>query len=911
MQNEIFYGIYFNDKSNINKNVLKDFSKDIDYLNRKNIRYHIPADIKETNINFNKLLLLNEKKYMLEVEINLSNKKLVYRIQHQQYECIEDIVNKYKVLPKLFIENININKYANQLADIGLNKDKIYIKEKEKINKIVNSKFNVLYGLDSIYEPYTGAVYFNDNEWCKISDNNTIKKLFEKKDNESYKYMLALDDGNILRGADIYYFFSSDVNKYIGPTKKQINKWTENCKSFLNDTLNALQNFKINNNYDLRLLLAIIDNIRNLVLLLTNVRILTLYHLDSFIITVDEMKKDNYLSTLISLIDKYQELILDICLNKKDDADFISPIYDMCVSLHSIIIEIVDEVYTISNQYTINKCFNPLREIDNYFENYIVMNYSSNYIHNERLSLIGILYGGLELPFILKKCIKDKCNISLVYQNKGMYLDRQNSAKNVCTFRIKNIGNYDYTKSNNYLLDDNIMSGMTSQHIINELFGINCEINGQIVVRHANINRLPQIKFFDCAIDLNFVDNFYIGMLTNTPYSKIKFGTNYDNMFVNELNIFSVMTEVFLKALYINNSFIRNSEVDIFRGYSTGRLSADDIVQYNNEYYKKIMNENKYLYTNNILENILNLSNVELQERWLCGLNLKEFINCLNSKQKTIITMGIGINGTPHIGTLSQILKCIRLQEAGFKVQIVLGDLDVYNARAQEIEEINKLTAKYKNFIISLGFDINKGIIRSQYNSDSVAKTACLIAPFIEDEEFEQLEEDIYVLYKNEKKYSGMTFSVKESILLMFADFLDLGISKGYKNIMILSGIDEHIYTKKALEIAKRMNLDINISGLFSKIIKAINDYPKMSKSLKGSSIDLNISKNKLKDIILNNKDNNFIYDLMLNSTKYNINKLLELKKLSQTQTKDWEIAKEKYIEDFIKICKEWRKNEK
>ena len=72
------------------------------------------------------------------------------------------------------------------------------------------------------------------------------------------------------------------------------------------------------------------------------------------------------------------------------------------------------------------------------------------------------------------------------------------------------------------------------------------------------------------ALNLNLVDKFIFGMITDTPYSKIKRNSNLNNMFVNELNIFSVMTEIFLKALYCNNSFIKDSQVDIFKGYSEG-----------------------------------------------------------------------------------------------------------------------------------------------------------------------------------------------------------------------------------------------------------------------------------------------------------------------------------------------------
>ena len=93
-----------------------------------------------------------------------------------------------------------------------------------------------------------------------------------------------------------------------------------------------------------------------------------------------------------------------------------------------------------------------------------------------------------------------------------------------------------------------------------------------MVIRHPNLNRLPQLKHFNVGLNLDLVDNsFILGMITPTPYTKIKESTNYNNMFVNELNIFSVMTEIFLKALYCNNSFIKDSQVDIFKGYSEGK----------------------------------------------------------------------------------------------------------------------------------------------------------------------------------------------------------------------------------------------------------------------------------------------------------------------------------------------------
>ena len=152
-----------------------------------------------------------------------------------------------------------------------------------------------------------------------------------------------------------------------------------------------------------------------------------------------------------------------------------------------------------------------------------------------------------------------------------MYLDRKKKKKNIIVINLKEYG-FLHKENDTYLIDDNMMSGVTMQFAYNQLYlnGIN-NIKGIFVVRHPNINRIAQLEYFDTALNLNLVDNYIDGMLTDTPYTKIKRGTNYNSMFVNELNIFSIMTEIFLKALYCNNSFIKDSQVDIFLGYSEGK----------------------------------------------------------------------------------------------------------------------------------------------------------------------------------------------------------------------------------------------------------------------------------------------------------------------------------------------------
>ena len=324
-------------------------------------------------------------------------------------------------------------------------------------------------------------------------------------------------------------------------------------------------------------------------------------------------------------------------------------------------------------------------------------------------------------------------------------------------------------------------------------------------------------------------------------------------------------------------------------------------MKYDNKYYNDIICKNKYSYTKDS-----NL-NLEFTRRWICSYNLDAFMNGFKNKEKCLIIMGIGINGTPHLGTLSQLINAIYLQKQGYRVQIILGDLDVYGARSLELREINKLVKKYKKFIINLGFDIKKGILRTQYESNNVLKTQYLISNKIKDEDFYEIEEDINQIYKEEKVYKGMNFNVKQSIALMFADFLHPIINDGYSHVLITSGIDEHGYVWKANEILSRLDTTGTVSGIFTDILPGLNKYPKMSKSLKTSTIDLDMNKNDIKKIIMNDELDSLAIRLIDKVSFYDADKINKIKENYNNGGIDWINDKLEYVDVLYNICKKWR----
>jgi len=380
-----------------------------------------------------------------------------------------------------------------------------------------------------------------------------------------------MDTGIILRGYKIYYYFSTHVSRFEKPNKIQIEKWFQNVITFLNDLNYAMEGYKIYSNYDRRLLLGVIDNLRNIILLMANTEMMILsdngndflYH-ESF--------ENRAINTYFVLINDYQKIIHGICFGKIKDDNSLVTIKKIVTTLKRAIPETFENLKNITDSFVLGKCFNPLREIDNYIENYIVCEYIVNKknLKNQSFNIVSVLYGGLELPFIVKNICNSDINISFLFQNHGMYLDRQQKNIEIIDSNIKEFGKTNRNLTT-FIIDDNMMSGKTMQFAFNKLFVNNYKINGIFVIRHPNLNRIAQLENFDIAMNLDLTDKFVYGMITDTPYTKIKRNTNFNNMFVNELNIFSIMTEVFLKALYCNNSFIKDSQVDIFAGYSEGQ----------------------------------------------------------------------------------------------------------------------------------------------------------------------------------------------------------------------------------------------------------------------------------------------------------------------------------------------------
>lgn len=331
-------------------------------------------------------------------------------------------------------------------------------------------------------------------------------------------------------------------------------------------------------------------------------------------------------------------------------------------------------------------------------------------------------------------------------------------------------------------------------------------------------------------------------------------------------------------------------------------------MEFNESYYKKIILENNYnpIDFSSFENDLLGISKQQMKSKWLCHSGLDN----IKSTNDTIITTGVGISGPPHMGTLSQIMRIIFLQKNGFNTQIVLGDLDSYNARNKTLSYVSNLSDQYYEFILKLGYDPNKGIIRKQNDNFEINYFSYLLSKYLTDEDFYATKEDLCELYQKEKIYTGITFPIKQSILLMISDFLCLG--QKYNNIVVMLGLEEHKYVLLARKLRDRINANCNIYSLYSRIIKGFNGYPKMSKSIKKSNINVDMSYNDVRKMIISENDDykspldSVIFQMMTSVSDYSSDELNDIYSHCLCKDKGWMDYKENYALKLSEYLIKW-----
>lgn len=290
----------------------------------------------------------------------------------------------------------------------------------------------------------------------------------------------------------------------------------------------------------------------------------------------------------------------------------------------------------------------------------------------------------------------------------------------------------------------------------------------------------------------------------------------------------------------------------------------------------------------------------------------------------TIVTTGVGMTGPPHLGTLGQILTAIELQDLGIDVQFVLADLEVYHGGA-DLESVTALADRYRDFISELGFDADRGYLRTQEESVDVMHTAQLLAryfdsedgayfPDLEPTEWEQAVSDAYDGIDPEDDITGPTSEAASthSIVLHLTDFVHPLVKLDYEQVVVMLGIDEHGLTVGTRNFLEDTNVDGTVAGLHTRMIPGTGKYPKMSKSLPDSVIDVTMDRETIRRRIVEFDDEyerpseSSVFQMMALASTYSPQKLEAMRDRCAEGGETWEHARSEYAEHVADLAEKW-----
>lgn len=486
------------------------------------------------------------------------------------------LIKRAKILPTICLEKIEKDIYKYHFSriekDIVVGRKNIL----KKYNNIVSSNFYNCNCIDDLFDKRSGSIMIPLYE-MEIISNSPLKELWLSSVNEKLNYSLKDDSNYLLRGSRTYYYFLAhrkSINEVDITSKNDVIKWYNNYIRFLVDAVSAIDNTKnLDDSSNKKLLLGILDNCRNINLLLINHYLVMNYPESNVLLDISNQKDTNILK-LYSTIMKIEKLICKICFERQ----FIinkNSIINCVKETQNILVSYLTMELKREEKDNYSKDYRAYREIDNFAENYIAVSlYRENCNDIEHVNACGLSYGGIELPMLSKIIDKNKIEKQLILKfNKEVSGYANKQLLDLRKFDIHAFGGLsgiDELKNSNIdLFDDNVLTGKTLQLAINSLYDYGITTKNVCIVRYPSINRTEQM-FLDnpSAVDYNLFFNYIYGLCFSSPYSlkdddwKKSDGT-ID--YTDSLGVFDLNRKKIIECLLKNHEYDSKSEVGEYK----------------------------------------------------------------------------------------------------------------------------------------------------------------------------------------------------------------------------------------------------------------------------------------------------------------------------------------------------------
>lgn len=491
-------------------------------------------------------------------------------------EATLKLVKSAKILPTVSLEKADKDTYKYNLAKVESNIVSVRQSLLKKYNNLISSNFNNCNGIDDLFDKESGSIIIPMYE-MELLQNSPLKDFWISSENGSLIYSLRDNNNYLLRGSKTYYYFISNrisINRKDITSKEDVISWYKNNEKFLNDSINViLSTENLNNQINKKLLLGVLDNCRNILLVLINHYLVSNYF-DKNILFDISLESENRNNKLYNTIMEIERLMSGICFESQYIVDKEKTI-EIINNTRKVLLNNMTQELEKDDEKDYSKNYRAYREIDNFAENYIAVSlYKEKCDNNRFANACGLSYGGIELPILAKIVDQNRIEKLLILKfNKEVSGYKNKQLLDLRKFNIKNfnglINSEFFENSNVDLFDDNILTGKTLQIAINALYDCNINVNNICIVRYPSINRIDQM-FLDnpSAVDYNLFFNYIYGLCFSSPYSWKD--NNWKNEkgetdYTDSLGVFDLNRKKIVECLIKNHDYKEESEVGEYR----------------------------------------------------------------------------------------------------------------------------------------------------------------------------------------------------------------------------------------------------------------------------------------------------------------------------------------------------------
>lgn len=488
-----------------------------------------------------------------------------------------ELIKSAKILPTVCLEKADKASYKLNFAiaeqNIVLGRKKLL----NKYNELINANFGENDGMDGLFDKASGSIIMPMYEWELIM-SNPLKDFWNSKENDNFKYLIRDDCSYIFRGSSTYYYFIANRKSEQGKdvtSKSDVLIWHKNYIEFLSDAYEAVyETTDINSIINKKFLLGILDNCRNILLVIMNHKLVSENLNSNVLIDISSRENGCFFKTYDTLL-KVEDIISSICFksNYLINKDFVCSVINNVKKLLTDNL-LIEESIKAKDDYS--KDYRAYREIDNFAENYIAVSLYQEKSNNgnDFINACGLSYGGIELPIIAKIVNKNKVESLLLLKfNKDVSGYSNKQLMDLRKFNINQYGGLlssEAFKNFNFdLFDDNVLTGKTLQLAINSLYDSGIRVKNICIVRYPGINRIDQM-FLDniAAVDFHLFFDYIYGLCYSSPYSWKDNDWKNNNGAVDykdTLGVFDLNRKKIIECLIKNHDYKTDSEVGEYR----------------------------------------------------------------------------------------------------------------------------------------------------------------------------------------------------------------------------------------------------------------------------------------------------------------------------------------------------------